>query len=260
MIRAIPAGQRRAAVDNSMANNYAGPFQCPREDAMGKQVTAPARWGGRSSRWKRRRHTLTMGRVMDVTEEVLDAREKAREMAEEGSDVHGGDGAGRLSSKSRRTDWSRRSSRSAMRRLDSRPESRDFPRPRSRASLAARSRPASADGPRLDHPVGRKGSKAGLCPFPELGRELQEAWGEGAGAPLKIINRLAEVPILIRDDGRREDDGLCVAKSAYLLFQQAGAKRAVCPWTSNLTIEQIEAKLTTGSFHAHQGHSATWSR
>lgn len=92
--------------------------------------------------------------------------------------------------------------------------------------------------------AGRKGSKAwGFVSFPELCVELQEAWREGGSGPMKIIDRLAEVPLLIVDDVGVEKTTDFVLQSAYLLFNKREQNEVPTYGTSNLTIEQIEAKL-----------------
>lgn len=67
--------------------------------------------------------------------------------------------------------------------------------------------------------------------------------GRGRRRPLKIINRLAEVPILIVDDVGVEKTTDFVLQSAYLLFNKREQNELPVYGTSNLTIEQIEAKL-----------------
>jgi DNA replication protein DnaC len=92
--------------------------------------------------------------------------------------------------------------------------------------------------------VGRKGSKAwGFVTFPELCVELQEAWGEGGSGPLKIINRLAEVPILVVDDVGAEKTSEFVLQSAYLLFNKREQNELPTYGTSNLTLDEIKKKL-----------------
>ena len=92
--------------------------------------------------------------------------------------------------------------------------------------------------------VGRKGQKAwGFISFPELCVQLQEAWGDGGAGPMKIINRLADVPILIVDDVGVEKTTDFVLQSAYLVFNKREQNEVLTYGTSNLTIEEIEAKL-----------------
>lgn len=92
--------------------------------------------------------------------------------------------------------------------------------------------------------MGRKGSKAwGFVSFPELCIELQEAWRDGGMGPLRIIDRLARVPILIVDDIGVEKTTDFVLQSAYLLFNKREMAELPTFGTSNLTIDEISAKL-----------------
>jgi DNA replication protein DnaC len=92
--------------------------------------------------------------------------------------------------------------------------------------------------------AGQRGSKAwGFISFPELCVQLQEAWNDGGAGPLRIINRLAEIPILIVDDVGVEKTTDFVLQSAYLLFNKREQAELPTYGTSNLSIEQIGQKL-----------------
>ncbi len=91
--------------------------------------------------------------------------------------------------------------------------------------------------------MGRRGAKAwAFVSFPELCVELQQSWNDGAG-PLATINRLAEVPLLIVDDVGVEKTTDFVLQSAYLLFNKREQAELPVYGSSNLTLEQIGAKL-----------------
>lgn len=152
---------------------------------MGKQVTASALMGRALESLEKTASHSDYGKGMDVTEEVLDAREKAREMAEEGFDVMAAMERAGFPSKFRRTDWVTPEFVKRYAPPDSRPEFRDF-RGLFLTGLTGRKKSASLSLMARDWitRVGRKGSKAwGFVSFPELCVELQEAWGEGAGGP-----------------------------------------------------------------------------
>ena len=197
---------------------------------MGKQVTAPARWGGRLSRWKRRRHTLTMGRH-GRDRRSPDAREKARRWRKRVSTIAAAmERAGFSSSSGAPTVTPESSVKRWRAALTVRPESRDFRGLFSRASLAARSRPARL-WPATGSPGGQEGIEGvGLCPPRSQGGA---AGGVGRGRPEAPEDhqppRRGPHPDQGRR-GRREDDGLCAVASAYLLFNKREQNELPVPW------------------------------
>lgn len=92
--------------------------------------------------------------------------------------------------------------------------------------------------------VGRRGSNAwGFVSFPELCLQLSEAWRDGEKGPLKLINRVAEIPILIIDEVGAEKTTESVLLHAYLLFNKREQNELPTYGTSNISVDEIGEKL-----------------
>lgn len=92
--------------------------------------------------------------------------------------------------------------------------------------------------------VGRRGSKAwGFVSFPELCLQLTEAWRDGEKGPMKVINRVAEIPLLIVDEVGAEKTSESVLLYAYLLFNKREQNELPTYGTSNISVDEIGEKL-----------------
>lgn len=92
--------------------------------------------------------------------------------------------------------------------------------------------------------IGRRAARAWMfVSFPELCVKLQESWRDGGDGPMKIINNLADVPLLILDDVGAEKTTDFSLQSAYLLFNKREQNEMPIFGTSNLTVDEIGRKL-----------------
>lgn len=92
--------------------------------------------------------------------------------------------------------------------------------------------------------MGRRGSNVWrFVSFPEVCVALQDSWKEGGRGPMDLIDSLVRVPLLILDDVGAEKTTDFVLQSAYLIFNRREQDEMPTYGTSNLTIEEIGAKL-----------------